>query len=147
MCSLVEWNIAMFENLSSAIKEDEELDERLNTLTRQHLQSLKTALKQYFPELKEQEAAFVWNLFLTALNVSDIPDVLQDQFYDHQNHSSARDVFQKMALSQSVAEPGGRRGYSPPPIGMSTKMQNKTNTTLLAFLRLFYALKWIKIAI
>ena len=54
-------------------------------------------------------------MFLTALNVSDIPDELQDQFYDHQNHSSARDVFQKMALSQSVAEPGGRRGYSPPP--------------------------------
>ena len=49
----------MFENLSSAIKEDEELDERLNTLTRQHLQSLKTALEQYFPELKEQEVAFV----------------------------------------------------------------------------------------
>ena len=79
---------------------------------------------------------------LTALNVSDNPDVLQDQFYDHQNHSSARDVFQKMALSQSVAEPGGRRGYSPPsPIGMSTKLQNKTNTTLLALLRVFYALE------
>ena len=81
------------------------------------------------------------------MNVSDIPDVLQDQFYDHQNHSSARDTFQKMALSQSVAEPGGRRGYSSPPIRMSTKMQNKTNTTLLALLRLFYALKWIKLVI
>ena len=103
----------MFENLSSAIKKDQELDERLNTLTRQHLQPLKTVLKQYFPELKEQEAAFVWNLFLTALNVSDIPDVLQDQFYDHQNHSSARDVFQKMALFQSVAEPGGAAELQP----------------------------------
>ena len=40
----------MFENLSSAFKEDEKLDERLNTLT---------TLKQYFPEPKEQEAAFV----------------------------------------------------------------------------------------
>ena len=49
----------MFENLSSAIKEDEELDERLNTLTRQHLQPLKTVLKQNFPKLKEQEAAFI----------------------------------------------------------------------------------------
>ena len=49
----------MFENLSSAIKEDEELDERLNTLTTQHLQPLKTELKRYVPELKEQEAAFV----------------------------------------------------------------------------------------
>ena len=48
----------MFENLSSAIKKDELLDERLNTLTTQHLQPLKTALKRYFPELKEQEAVF-----------------------------------------------------------------------------------------
>ena len=49
----------MFENFSSAIKEDEELDERLNTLTTQLLQPLKTVLKRYYPELKEQEAAFV----------------------------------------------------------------------------------------
>ena len=49
----------MFENLSSAIYEDEEFDERLNTLTTQHLQPLKTVLKRYFPELEEQEAAFV----------------------------------------------------------------------------------------
>ena len=49
----------MFKNLSSAINEDEEPDERLNTLTTQHLQSLKTVLKRYFSELKEQEAAFV----------------------------------------------------------------------------------------
>ena len=81
------------------------------------------------------------------MNVSDIPNVLQDQFYDHQTHSSARDVFQKMALSQSVAEPGGGGATALPPIGMSTKMQNKTNTTLLALLKLFYALKWIKIVI
>ena len=71
---------------------------------------------------------------------------LQDQFYDHQNRLSARDVFQEMALSQSVAEPEGRGGYSPPPpIGISTKMQNKTNITLLVLLRLLYALEWIKI--
>ena len=83
----------MFENLSSAIKEDKELDERLNTSTTQHLQPLKTVLKRYFPELKEQDVAFVRNPFSTTLNVSDIPDELRDQFYDHQNHSSARDVF------------------------------------------------------
>ena len=92
----------MFENLSSAIKENEELDKRVNTSTTQHLQPPKTVLKRYFPELKEQEAAFVRNPLSTALNVSDIPDKLQDQFYDHQSHSSALDVFQKMALSQSV---------------------------------------------
>ena len=42
----------MFENLSRAIKEDEELNECLNTLTTQHLQPLKTVLKRYFSELK-----------------------------------------------------------------------------------------------
>ena len=82
-------------------------------------------------ELKKHEAAFEWNLFSTALNLSDIPNELHDQFCDHQNHSSARDVFQKMALSQSVAEPGGGGATapsSPPFIGISTKMQSKTNT-------------------
>ena len=49
----------MFDNLSSAIKEDEELDKRLRTSTTQHLQSLEIVLKQYFFEFKEQEAAFV----------------------------------------------------------------------------------------
>ena len=111
----------MFENLSSAIKEDEELDERLNTLTTQHLQPLKTVLKRYFPELKEQEAAFEWSPSSTALNVNDIPDELQDQFYDHQNHSSARECFQKIALSPSVAEQGGRGVYSPPPLACRPK--------------------------
>ena len=52
-------NIATFENLSSAVKEDEGLDERLKTSITQHLQSLETELKRYFPELKEKEAALV----------------------------------------------------------------------------------------
>ena len=42
-------------------------------------------------------------------------------------------------LASSVA-----RGYSPPPIDMSTKMQNGKNTTFLALLRLVYALEWTK---
>ena len=57
--------------------------------------------KQYFPELKEKEAAVVRNPFSTALDVSDILDELPDQFYDLQNDSFARDVFQEMALSFS----------------------------------------------
>ena len=56
--------------------------------------------KQYFPKLKEKKAAVVRNPFSTALVVSDILDELQDHYYDHQNDSSARDVFQEMALSQ-----------------------------------------------
>ena len=91
----------MLKNLSRAIKEDEELNELLKTsITQQHLQSFKTEFKQYFPELKQQKAAFVGNLLLTTLDVNDIPDELQDQFYHLQNNSSARDVFYEMALSQ-----------------------------------------------
>ena len=86
--------------MSSAIKENEELDERLKTSITQPLQSLKTEFKRYFSELKEEEAAFVGNLSLTTSDGSDIPDELQDQFYDLQNDPSARDVFQEMALSQ-----------------------------------------------
>ena len=44
-------------------------------------------------------------------------------------------------VGSSVAR--GVGGYSPIPIGMSTKMQNGKNTTFLALLRLFYALEWI----
>ena len=95
---VVQGNIAMFENSSSALKEDEQLDERLKTSITQHLQSLETEFKRYFPELKEQEVAFVRNPFSTALDVSDILDELQDQFYDLHNNSSARDVFQEMEL-------------------------------------------------
>ena len=35
-------------------------------------------------------------------------------------------------------------GYSPPLIGMLTKMQNGKNTMFLALLRQFYALEWTK---
>ena len=38
---------------------------------------------------------------------------------------------------------GGEGGYRPP-IGLSTKMQNKENTTFLALLSLIFALEWTK---
>ena len=55
---VMQGSIAMFENLSSVIKEDKEFDELLKTSITQHLQSLETEFKRYFLELKEQEAAF-----------------------------------------------------------------------------------------
>ena len=72
----------MFENLSKPVEEDDELDERLKTSITQHLQSLETVFKRYFPELKEKEAAFVRNQFATLLAVSDILDELKDQIHD-----------------------------------------------------------------
>ena len=55
-------NIAMFENLSSAIR-NEKLDERLKTSITEHLQPFEAEFKPYFPEPKEQEAKFVRNPF------------------------------------------------------------------------------------
>ena len=50
-----------------------------------------------------------------------------------------------MLVHSSVARGGGGGGgRGSPLIGMSTKMQNKKNTTFLALLRLFYALEWTK---
>ena len=54
----------MFESLSSAFKEDKKLEERLKTSITQHLQSLETEFKRYFPGLKEQEACFSEDVFL-----------------------------------------------------------------------------------
>ena len=45
-----------------------------------------------------------------------------------------------MCNTHSSVARGGGGGYSPP-IGMSTKMQNKKQTTFLALFRLFFALE------
>ena len=93
----------MSENLSSAIKAGEELDERLNTPIPQHIQSIEIVFKRKFFELREQEVAFAQNQFSTGLNVSDISNELQDQFHEHQNYSSARDFFKNgYSLCSSV---------------------------------------------
>ena len=51
-------------------------------------------------------------------------------------------------MASSVAGGGGGGGGYIPPIGLSTKMQNKKNTTFLALLKLSFALefteKWFK---
>ena len=61
----------MFENLSSAVK-NKKLDKRLKTSITKHLQFFEAEFKRYFPESKEQKAAFVQNPFSSAL------DELQD---------------------------------------------------------------------
>ena len=48
---VMQGNIALLENLSTVIKQDEELDELLKTSITQHLQTLETEFKRYFPEL------------------------------------------------------------------------------------------------
>ena len=93
---------AKFKNLSSALKEDELLDERLKTSITQHLQSLKTEFKRYFPELKKkQEAAFVRNPFSTALDVIVIfPIIYKTNFMIFKMNRPHVMFFRKRALSR-----------------------------------------------
>ena len=51
---MIHENIAMFENLTSAIK-NEKLDERLRTSITEHLQSFEAEFKRYFPEPKNEK--------------------------------------------------------------------------------------------
>ena len=45
----------------------------------------------------------------------------------------------------SAAKVGLEGAFAPPPpIGLSTKMQNKKNTTFLALLKLVFGLEWTK---
>ena len=48
------------------------------------------------------------------------------------------------SLRQQRSQGAGGYSYIPPPIGLSTKMQNKEITTFLALLRLFFVLEWNK---
>ena len=92
---VVDGNIAMFDRLSSY-----KIDKQLKALIIEHLQSMEYEFQHYFPELKEEEAILARNSFSTSLNVSDIPDEMQEQFIDLTNDSTARDVYHEKSLSQ-----------------------------------------------
>ena len=79
---IMQGNITMFDNLSGLFQEHEVLNEPFKTSITQHLQSLQTELTRYFPELKENEVLFARNPFSAVLDVIDIPDELQDQFWN-----------------------------------------------------------------
>ena len=49
--------------------------------------------QHYFPELKEQEATLARNPFSDSLNVSVVPDKMQEQFIELKNDSAGRDIY------------------------------------------------------
>uniref|UniRef100_UPI00358EFF27 zinc finger BED domain-containing protein 5-like n=1 Tax=Myxine glutinosa TaxID=7769 RepID=UPI00358EFF27 len=94
-------NIAMFEKLCGVMDESEgELDQFLKDEITGHLESLKKEFQRYFPELTGEEVALVRNPFSATLDVSSLPDEVQDELLDLRNDSPVRDLFQEKSVTQ-----------------------------------------------
>ncbi|XP_042240045.1 zinc finger BED domain-containing protein 5-like [Homarus americanus] len=100
-------NVAMFENLSTVlddIEEDRLLDPSLKNEIIQHLKSLESELKRYFPEFEEEEGKLVRNPFSSTLDIAAISDDVRDEFLDLRNDSAARDLCEEKSLTHEVLE-------------------------------------------
>ncbi|KAG8236651.1 hypothetical protein J437_LFUL014497, partial [Ladona fulva] len=83
-------NLAMFEHLSTETEQSETgIVDNLREEINNHLRALDSEIQRYFPEFSEQEAVLVRNPFHVSLDVSDIPDEVQDEFLELRNDSSA----------------------------------------------------------
>ncbi|XP_042203807.1 zinc finger BED domain-containing protein 5-like [Homarus americanus] len=94
-------NVAMFENLSTVLDENEDhlLDPLLKTEITQHLKSLESELKNYFPEFEEEDGKLVRNPFSGTLDIATIPSDVQDEFLDLKNDSVAKDLYEERSLT------------------------------------------------
>ncbi|XP_068227879.1 zinc finger BED domain-containing protein 5-like [Palaemon carinicauda] len=94
-------NIAMFEKLCGVMDESHiQLDQFLKDEITEHLQSLEKEVERYFPELSQEQEALVRNPFCTELDISSIPDEIQDEYLNLRNDSSARDLFKVKSVTQ-----------------------------------------------
>ncbi|XP_042222791.1 zinc finger BED domain-containing protein 5-like [Homarus americanus] len=94
-------NVAMFENLSTVLDENEDhlLDPALKTEITQHLKSLESELKKYFPEFEEEDGKLVRDPFSGTLDIATIPNDVQDEFLDLKNDSAAKDLYKERSLT------------------------------------------------
>ena len=86
----------MFNRLSSCYR----INKNLKTFIIEHFQSMELEFQHYFPELKEQEATLAQNPFSNSLDVSDIPNEMQEQFIELKNDSAACNIYHEKSLSQ-----------------------------------------------
>uniref|UniRef100_UPI00358E95EF SCAN domain-containing protein 3-like n=1 Tax=Myxine glutinosa TaxID=7769 RepID=UPI00358E95EF len=94
-------NIAMFEKLCGVMDESEgELDQFLKDEITGHLESREKEFQRYFPDITGEEVALVRNPFSATLDVSSLPDEVQDELLDLRNDSLARDLFQEKSVTQ-----------------------------------------------
>ena len=66
---------------------------------REHLKSLENETKRYFPELSQEQKAMVRIQFSTDIDISSIPDGVQDEFLVLRNDSSASDLCKVKSLT------------------------------------------------
>ncbi|XP_042237000.1 zinc finger BED domain-containing protein 5-like [Homarus americanus] len=94
-------NAAMFENLSTVLDKNEDhlLDPSLKTEITQHLKSLESELKKYFPEFEEEDGKLVRNPFSGTLDIAALPNDVQDEFLDLKNDSAAKDLYEERSLT------------------------------------------------
>ncbi|KAG7175940.1 SCAN domain-containing protein 3-like 20, partial [Homarus americanus] len=94
-------NVAMFENLSTVLDENEDhlLYPSLKIEITQHLKSLESELKKYFPDFEEEDGKLVRNPFSGTLDIATIPNDVQDEFLDLKNDSAAKDLYEERSLT------------------------------------------------
>ena len=80
-----------------------QLDQFLKDEITELLQSLEKEFERYFPDLTQEQEALARNPCCTELDVSSIPDEIQDEFLDLRNYSSACDIFRDSVLVRYVS--------------------------------------------
>ena len=90
----------MLDRLSSYYR----IDEQLKTLIIEHLQFMESEFQHYFLELKDQEATLARNPFSNSLDVSDIPEKMQEQYTKLKNDLAACDIYHERSLSQFLCD-------------------------------------------
>ena len=94
-------NVAMFEELSSVLKVDDEehvLPDLEKELILQHLVVLESELIRYFPDIYDDELGLIRNPFI--LPVEKVPDSFQDEFLKLKSDSCARDLFNEKTITE-----------------------------------------------
>ena len=89
-----------FENLSAALGDT--TDQSICALVKAHLSVLRNELQDYFPDLSDSDMKMIRNPFI--LDVTSIPDILQEEFVELINDSNARDKFETLSLTKFWCE-------------------------------------------
>ena len=73
-------------------------DDEIKDEVADHLGTLQTEIKSYFPELSHDAFTLVRNPFLVA--IEQVDDEFQDELIDLRNDSSCRDLFEDVSVTE-----------------------------------------------